>query len=158
MHNEKTRSSVRFRATLDLNGKTATGVVVPAELVARLGSGKRVAVRATIGSYTYRTTVAPMGGRFLMPVSAEHRQKAGITAGDELDVELEVDSAPREVAVPPDLAVALERNAKAKTFFDGLTSSQRQWFVTLVESAKKAETRKRRVETAVAMLREGRKR
>jgi bifunctional DNA-binding transcriptional regulator/antitoxin component of YhaV-PrlF toxin-antitoxin module len=153
-----TSKGVRFRAELKLNGKTATGFVVPPEIVERLGAGKRVSVRASVGAYTYRTTVARMGGRFLMPVSAEHREKAGIAAGDELDIELEVDDSPREVAMPPDLAQALGKNAKAKAFFDGLTSSQRQWFVTQVASARKTETRQRRVEEAVAMLREGRKR
>jgi hypothetical protein len=153
-----TSKGVRFRAELKLNGKTATGFVVPPEIVERLGAGKRVAVRAWIGSYTYRTTVAPMGGRFLMPVSAQHREKARIAAGDEVEIGLELDESPREVIVPPDLAQALAKNAKAKAFFDGLTSSQRQWFVTQVESAKKAETRQRRVDEAVAMLRERRKR
>jgi hypothetical protein len=151
-------SAVRFRAELELAGKTATGIVVPDEVVERLGAGKRVPVRATIGRHAYHTTVAPMGGRFMMPVSAENREKAGVVAGDTLDIELELDTAPREVDVPPDLATALDGNAKAKRFFEGPTGSQKQWFVTQVASAKKAETRQRRILDAIGMLREGRKR
>jgi hypothetical protein len=93
---------VRFRSTVELGGKTATGIPVPAEVVAALGSHKRPAVRVTLGAHSYRSTVAPMGGRFMFPVSAENRAGAGVAAGDEVDVELELDTEPRELAVPPD--------------------------------------------------------
>src|SRR5512139_1406290 len=98
---------MKFQAILQLNGKTATGIEVPPEVVEALGSGKRPAVTATIGRYSYRTTVAPMGGKFLIPVSAEHRAGAGIAAGDELEVDLELDTAPREVELPDEFAAAL---------------------------------------------------
>jgi hypothetical protein len=145
-----------FRATVDLNGKTATGIRVPPDVVAGLGPSKRPAVRVTVGDYTYRTTVAPMRGEFLLPVSAEHRESAGLAAGDEVDVTLELDTEPREVTVPSDFADALAGDAKAKRFFDGLSYSQKQWFVLGIEEAKKAETRQRRIAKAVGLLREGR--
>jgi hypothetical protein len=147
---------MRFRATILLGGKTATGLRVPEEVVAGLGSGKRPAVRVTINGHTYRTTVAPRGGEYLVPVSADNRERAGVAAGDEVVVDIELDTAPREVTVPPDFAEALDRDPDARRFFDGLSYSQRQWFVLGVEEAKTAETRQRRIDKAVARLREGR--
>jgi len=147
---------MRFRATILLGGKTATGLRVPDEVVAGLGSGKRPAVRVTINGHTYRTTVAPRGAEYLVPVSAENRERAGVAAGDEVDVDIELDTEPREVTVPPDLADALDRHPDARRFFDGLSYSQKQWFVLGVEEAKTAETRQRRIDKAVARLREGR--
>jgi hypothetical protein len=106
---------MRFHATIELGGKTATGIEVPAEVVAALGSGKRPPVRVTINEYTYRSTVASMGGRFMLPVSAEVRGSAGISAGEEVDVDIELDTEPREVTVPPDFAGALdERRARLR--------------------------------------------
>jgi uncharacterized protein YdeI (YjbR/CyaY-like superfamily) len=95
---------------------------------------------------------------FLLGVSAENRAGAGVAAGDEIDVELELDTEPREVTVPPDLAGALESDAQASRFFDTLTHSQKQWYVLPIEEAKAPGTRQRRVAKAIAMLREGRKR
>jgi len=147
---------MRFRATILLGGKTATGLRVPDEVVAGLGSGNRPAVSVTINGHTYRTTVAPRGGEYLVPVSAENRERAGVAAGDEVDVDIELDTEPREVTVPPDFADALDRHPDARRFFDGLSYSQKQWFVLGVEEAKTAETRQRRIDKAVARLREGR--
>src|SRR5712671_3747158 len=104
---------MRFRATVELGGKTATGIEVPEDVVAALGSGSRAPVTVTIGGHTYRTTVARMGGRFLIPLSAENRTAAGIAAGDQVDVDIEPDTAPREVEVPADLAEALAGDAAA---------------------------------------------
>lgn len=131
---------------------------VPSEIVEALGSGKRPPVRVTIGDYTYRSTVAPMSGRFMLPVSAEVRQNAGVAAGDNVDVEVVPDTAPREVALPPDFAAALEQDAQAKRFFDRLSYSNKQWHVLSIEGAKTAETRQRRIEKSVGMLRDGRAR
>lgn len=86
---------MRFRATLQLDGKTATGIEVPAEVVEELGAGKRPPVLVSINGHTYRSTVAPWHGVFKVPVSAEHRAAAGVSAGDELDVELSLDDQPR---------------------------------------------------------------
>jgi bacteriocin resistance YdeI/OmpD-like protein/uncharacterized protein DUF1905 len=153
-----TAATADFRATLELHGKTATGFVVPTEVVEALGAGKRPPVRVTIGTHTYRSTVAVMGGRNLLGVSAENRAAAGVAAGDELDVHLELDTSPREVSVPQELAAALADDEKARTFFEGLSPSQKQWHAQSVQSAKIDETRARRVAKSVEMLREGRKR
>jgi hypothetical protein len=144
-----------FHATLILNGKTATGIQVPDAVVEQLGAGKRPPVRVTIGSYTYRTTVAPMGGQFWIPVSAENRAGAGINAGDELDVEIGIDTEPREVAVPEDLRAALDADPAAKQAFEKLSYSNKRLHVLSVEDAKTPETRQRRVEKVITTLRGG---
>lgn len=150
-------TSAQFRATLQLHGKTATGFEVPAQVVEELGAGKRPPVRVTLnGSYTYRNTVAPMGGKFLLGVSAEHRQGAGIAAGDEVEIQLELDNAVREVVVPADLAGEFEKNPQAKEYFNGLSYSHQRQYVEWIEQAKKAETRQQRITKAIAMLEEKR--
>ncbi|MQA00791.1 MAG: DUF1905 domain-containing protein [Dehalococcoidia bacterium] len=149
---------MKFRTTLLLGGKTATGIEVPDEVVEGLGSSKRPAVRVTLGTYAYRSTVARMGGVYMVPVSAEHREAAGLAAGDEVDVELELDTEPREVDVPEDMAAALGQNADAKRFFEALSYSLKRWHVLQVEGAKTDETRQRRIDKSVAMLSEGRAR
>ncbi|MEU7860237.1 YdeI/OmpD-associated family protein [Nonomuraea sp. NPDC049141] len=146
---------MRFRAVVQLNGKTATGIEVPAEVVEGLGGSKRPAVNVTINGYGYRSTVASMGGRHMLPISAEHRQGAGVAAGDEVEVALELDTAPREVTVPADLAAALDGAPEAKRFFDGLSYSRRLRYVLQVEGAKKAETRQRRVADTITRLANG---
>ncbi|MGZ3679581.1 MAG: YdeI/OmpD-associated family protein [Ktedonobacterales bacterium] len=146
---------MRFRATIQLSGKTATGIRVPEEVVTGLGSGKRPAVRVTINGYTYPSTVAPMGGEYMLPVSAEVRESAGVAAGDEVEVDVELDAAPREVSVPPDFAEALEGDADAKRFFEGLSYSNRRRFVLSIEDAKTPETRQRRIAKAISTLHEG---
>jgi len=140
-----------FRATLELHGKTATGITVPPAVVESLGGGKRPAVTVTLKKHSYRTTIAPMGGTFLIPVSAEHRAAAGIKAGDLIDVGVELDAAPREVEVPADLVAALTK-AGLLPAFDSLSFSRRKEAVVSVESAKKPETRERRIEKVVADL------
>jgi Bacteriocin-protection, YdeI or OmpD-Associated/Domain of unknown function (DUF1905) len=149
---------MRFRTTIELSGKTATGIPIPAEVVEALGSGKKPPVRVTVGGHTYRSTVASRGERYLISLSAENRERAGVAAGDQVDVDLELDREPRTVAVPPDLAEALAAAPDARQFFDDLSFSQRQWYVIPIEQAKTQETRARRVTKAIDMLREGRKR
>ena len=146
---------MRFRSTVELGGRTATGIPVPDEVVEALGAGRRPAVRVTIGGHTYRSSVAARGGRFLLPLSAENRQGAGVAAGDEVEVDLELDTEPREVAVPPDLARALDDDPDARRVFDGLPYSHRLRWVLSVEDAKTEQTRQRRIEKAVAGLRAG---
>jgi len=147
---------MRFRTTILQGGKTATGIRVPPEIVERLGSGKRPPVRVTIKGYTYRSTVAVMGGEFMLGVSAAVRENAGVAGGDEVDVDVELDTEPREVTVPPDFKEALDRDAAARRYFDGLSYSKKQRFVLPIEEAKTAETRQRRIANAVSKLREGR--
>lgn len=147
---------MRFRTRIELGGKTATGFQVPEEVVTGLGAGKRPAVRVTIGDYTYRNTVAPMGGVYMIGLNAEHRAAIGLAAGDEVEVDLELDTAPREVVVPADFAAALDGDPAAKRSFEGLSYSNKRRHVLSIEGAKTAETRQRRIDKAVATLGEGR--
>jgi hypothetical protein len=147
---------MRFRATLELGGKTATGIRVPDEVVEGLGAGRKPAVSVTINGHTYRSTVATMDGVFMLPVSADVRAAAGIAAGDEIDVGIELDTAPREVTVPIDFAAALDAEVDARRFFETLSYSNKRRFVLSIEDAKTPETRQRRIEKSVAALREGR--
>jgi hypothetical protein len=146
---------MEFRTTVTLGGKTATGLQVPDEVVTALGAGKRPPVVVTVGGHTYRTTVAPMGGAFWIPLAAEHREAAGLTAGEEVTVVVEHDTAPREVSLPDDLAAAFDDDVRA--FFDGLAPSHRKEWVRWVEEAKKPETRAARVEKTVESLRAGKR-
>jgi bacteriocin resistance YdeI/OmpD-like protein/uncharacterized protein DUF1905 len=148
---------MRFRTTILQNGKTATGIRVPAEVMAALGPSRRPPVRVTINGHTYRTTVATMGGDPMFGVSAVVREAAGVAGGDEVDVDIEVDSEPRVVSAPDDLAAALDADPQAGRFFEALSYSHKSAYVQWIESAKRDDTRRRRVEEAVRMLREGRK-
>ena len=144
---------MRFRAILALHGKTATGIEVPREVVEALGGGKRPAVRVTLADHTYRTTVASRGDRFLLPVSAENRSAAGLQPGDEVDVAIDLDTEPREVIVPPDLADALAADPAARSAFDALSYTRRKEHAHSITSAKTTETRQRRLEKVLASLR-----
>lgn len=149
-------NEARFRAVVEQGGKAATGICVPDEVVALLGRGKRPPVRVAIGDHSYRSTVASMGGRFMIPLSAENRGLAGVGAGDEVEVHLVLDDEVRNVAVPADFAAALAADEAAARFFDGLSYSQKRWFVLGIEGAKQPETRQRRITAAVERLRSGR--
>jgi hypothetical protein len=143
---------MRFRATVELGGKTATGIEVPEDVVAALGSGNRPPVTVTVGGHSYRTTVARMGGRFLVPLSAENRTAAGVAAGDQVEVDIELDSGPREVALPGDLAAALAGDDTARANFDGLSFTHRKEWVRWIEEAKRPETRATRLAKTVESL------
>jgi bacteriocin resistance YdeI/OmpD-like protein/uncharacterized protein DUF1905 len=149
---------VRFRTTILQGDKTATGIRIPDEVVEGLAKGKRPPVRITINGFTYRSTVAVMGGAYMVGVSAENRAGARVAGGDEVDVDIELDTQPRELTVPSDLAKALDAELDARRTFDGLSFSNRQWHVLSVEGAKTDETRQRRIARSVAALREGRAR
>jgi hypothetical protein len=149
---------MRFRTTVQQAGKTATGIQVPDAVVEALGSGKRPPVKVTINGYTYRSTVAVVAGAHMVGVSAESRAGAGIAGGDEVEVDIELDTAPREVAVPADLAAALDAEPNARRTFDKLSYSNKSWHVLQVTGAKSEETRQRRIAKSVATLKEGRPR
>ena len=149
--------SETFRATIHQEpGSNAAGIQVPDSVVLALGGGKRPPVVITIDGYAYRNTVAPMGGEWWIGVSAEHRAKSGLKGGDEVQVTLELDTAPREVEVPPELAAALAEAPDAKAFFDGLSYSNKRVFTLSVEGTSNPETKARRVEKAIGLMREGR--
>lgn len=137
--------------------KTATGVKVPDELVRKLGAGKRPPVVVTINGYAYRNTIAVMNGTSTLSVSAEVREKAGLTDGDIITVELELDTQPREVAVPTDLQKELDKNEAARRFFETLSNSNKKRYIIPIELAKAEETRARRIKKAVADLADGKK-
>lgn len=134
-----------------------TGIEVPPEVVEGLGGGKKPAVVVTIGSYSYRSSLATMGGKFVISLSAERRAESGLKGGDEVEVELALDTAARDVVVPDDLAAALVDDAAAKAFFEGLSYSNKLRHVLSVTEAKTPDTRKKRIEKAMVMLRAGTK-
>jgi hypothetical protein len=144
--------AMRFHSTVELGGKTATGIAVPVEVAAALGSGKRPPVRVTVGGHCYRTTVASMNGRFFVPLNADDRSAAGVAAGDAVDVEIVTDTAPSDVSVPDDLAGALAGDPTAAAFCDGLSYTHRKEWVRWIEDAKTADTRSSRLTTTVASL------
>ena len=146
---------MRFKTKIIQSGKTATGIQVPAKVVESLGTSKKPAVSVTIKGYTYRSTIAVMGGKFMVGVSAKVREASGVAGGDTVDVDIELDTAPRVLEVPADLKKALGREKKAKEIFEGLSYSRKQRLVLPIEDAKTPETRQRRVDKAISMLREG---
>jgi predicted nucleic acid-binding Zn-ribbon protein len=139
----------QFTAILIQQGKSATGFEVPEEVVASFNAGKRVAVVASFGGHSYRTTVGPYRGAILMPVSAEVRAASGVSAGDEVLVTLELDDQPRTVEVPADLAAALDADPAVRAAFDALSYSNQRAHVVSVDGAKTAETRERRIAKVV---------
>lgn len=152
------RKTAKFRTTILGNDKSTLGIEIPAAVVASLGTSKRPPIRVTINGKSYRSTVAVMGGKFMVGVSAENRKIVGVAAGDKVDVTLELDAEPRVVVVPPEFKKALAQHAAANKFFDGLSYSKKQWFVLGIQGAKTAETRERRIVKAIGMLKEGRDR
>lgn len=149
---------MQFRTTILQGDKTATGIRIPDEIVEALGAGKRPPVRITIRGYSYRSTVAVLGGTYMVGVSAEHRAGAGVNGGDEVEVGIELDTAPREVVVPPELAAALDAEPAARRTFDALSNSNKGWHVLQVTGARSDETRERRIAKSIQALREGRPR
>jgi hypothetical protein len=152
------RSCMRFRTTILQEGKSAMGFEVPAEVVEALGAGKRPPVRVTINGYTYRNTVAVLQGRYMIGVSADNRRPARVSGGEEVDIGLELDTAPRVIEVPDDLAVALAASPAAQATFDKLSYSNKSWHTLQIAGAKSPETRARRIEKSVASLADGKAR
>lgn len=146
---------MKFRTTVLQGGKTTTGIHVPDEVVAALGTSRKPAVKVTLKGYAYRSTIASMGGRFMVGVSAEVRQKSGVAGGEELEVEIELDTAPRVLAIPPDLAAALEAEPAAKAFFEALSYSNKRRHTMPIDEAKTEETRARRIAKSVEGFKAG---
>jgi hypothetical protein len=142
---------VKFSTTMFQDGNN-TGIEVPADVVDGLGAGKRPPVVVNVNGYEYRSTIAPMGGRFLVPFSKERRDESGIAGGDAIDVELVVDTAPRVVELPDDLEAALAAAPAARTAWAKLSYSHQKAHVTSVTGAKAAETRARRISAVIAKL------
>jgi hypothetical protein len=143
---------MRFHATIALHGKAATGIEVPADVMAALGAGKRPKVKVTINGFSYPSTVGSMGGLSLIPISADVRAKAGVAAGDAVDVDVVPDTEPRTVEVPADLAAALDAAPAARQAFGKLSYTGQQRHVLSVGQAKTADTRARRVAKVITDL------
>src|SRR5689334_19506324 len=146
---------MKFHTTLLQAGKTATGIEIHPEIVEALGAGKKPPVRVTINGFTYRSSIVVMGGKFMVGVSAENRAGARVAGGDEIDVDIVVDTEPREVTVPDDFAAALAKEKKAQTFFEGLSYSKKSWFVLWITGTKNPDTRSKRLNEAIEMLKAG---
>jgi hypothetical protein len=143
--------AVTFTTTIKMDGNN-TGIEVPPEVIAQLGTSKKPPVVVTVAGYTYRNTVAVMGGHYMISLSKANREAAGVKGGDKVEVTLELDTAPRTVDVPDDLAAALAAKPGARAAFDASSPSKRKEFVRQVEDAKTRETRERRIAGIVAKL------
>jgi len=141
---------MRFETTMSLIGNN-TGIEVPPDVIEALGGGKRPAVNVTVNGFDYRSTVAVMGGKFLIAFSSDKRAATGIQGGDPIVVDLTLDTAARTVELPDDLAAALAE-AGLRERFDAVSPSGRKAHVTNVESAKAPETRARRVQAVLTKL------
>jgi hypothetical protein len=147
---------MKFTGPLILSGKTSTGIRVSEDIVSALGKSRKPPVRVTVNGHTWRSSIAFMGGEFWLGVSAENRAAAGVEAGDEIEVEVEPDTDPRQIEVPADVAEALEREPEARKYFETLSYSNKRRHILAIEGAKAADTRQRRIDKSVAMFREGR--
>jgi len=148
---------VSFETTLSASGNN-TGIAVPDDVIERLGRGKRPPVLVTVNGYEYRSTVAVMGGRYLIGLSAAVRAATGLKGGDPISVTLKVADTPREVEVPADFAAAMEQQEPARQFFDRLPNSLQRYHVDNIDAAKARETRQRRIDKAVALFLAGKQR
>ena len=146
----------KFKTTILQIGNN-TGIEVPESSVKELGSGKRPAVKVTLNGFSYRSTIAVMGGKFLIPLSAERREKSNVKGGDKMEITLELDTEPREVELHEEFKKALEKDRKAKTFFETLSYSAKQGYAYAIMQAKGDDTRKRRIEKALSDLKAGKK-
>ena len=150
-------SDIAFDTTVAATGNN-TGIVVPGDLIDRLGAGRRPAVMVNVNGYEYRTTVGVMGGKHMISISAAVRKETGLEGGDPIHVTLTLADTPRDVGVPDDFAVALSADADAGAFFAKLSNSLQRYHVDNINGAKTAETRQRRIEKAIWLFREGKKR
>lgn len=145
---------MEFVTTIELQGRN-TGILVPVEIVQALGNGKKPAVHVRLNGHHYRSTVASMGGRYLIALSAEHRAATGLVGGETVTVDLELDTEPRTVEVPTDLAAALDADPVARATYEKLSYSNQKRHVLAIEAAKAADTRARRIAASVALFHDG---
>jgi hypothetical protein len=152
-----TSSPVTFDTSILASGNN-TGIEVPEWAIDQLAAGKRPAVLVDVNGYRYRSTVAVMGGKFMIGISAVVRDATGLRGGDPIHVTLAVAQTPREVNIPPDLAAALEAHPSAKSFFATLANSMQRYHIDNVNGAKSPETRQRRIDKAVTLFLGGKQR
>ena len=150
---------MRFKSTLkQAEGSTATGIVIPEDVLTALGAGKKPPVKVVVNGYPYRSTVATVSGDYMVGFSADHRAASGIKGGDPIEVSIELDTEPRTVELPADFEAALNADAKARATFDKLSNSLKGYHVSQVLGAKTEETRQRRIDKSIATLRSGKPR
>lgn len=149
--------SVTFETILTASGNN-TGIVVPDSVIEQLGAGKRPPVLVTVNGYEYRSTVAVMGGAYLIGVSAAVRAATGLAGGDPIRVTLTIADSPRAVQMPADFAAALDAHDGARRFFDTLPNSLQRYHVDNINAAKSPDTRQRRIDKAVGLFLEGKRR
>jgi hypothetical protein len=150
---------MKFKSTLkQAEGSTATGIVIPDDVLAALGAGKKPPVKMTVNGYAYRSTVATINGDYMVGFSADHRAASGIKGGDPIEVTIELDTEPRTVELPADFAAALKADKEAQATFDKLSNSLKGYHVTQVTGTKNPETRQRRIEKSIATLHAGKPR
>lgn len=145
-------SQTAFKTMLLQMGNN-TGIEVPEQNLLELDAGKRVPVSVTVNGYVYQSTIAPMGGKYLIPFAKSHRDASGLNGGDEIDVLLSVDTAPRTFDLPDDALQAVE-DAGIRSAWDKLAPSHQKEYVRSIEEAKKPETRASRIAKMVAKLKE----
>jgi hypothetical protein len=150
-------AAVTFETTLSVSGNN-TGIPVPDDVIEKLGRGRRPPVLVSVNGYEYRSTVAVMGGRYLIGLSAVVRAATGLKGGDPISVTLTVADTPREVDVPADFTAAMEEKEPAREFFDGLSNSLQRYHVDNINAAKAPETRRRRIDKAVGLFLAGKQR
>jgi hypothetical protein len=150
-------ASVTFDTTVVASGNNS-GIVVPEDVIERLGAGKRPAVVVSVNGYKYRNTVGVMGGKHMISISAAVRKETGLKGGDPIHVTLAVADTPREIELPEDFAAALSAKPKTRPFFDELSNSLQRYHIDNVNGAKSAETRQRRIEKTISLFREGKRR
>lgn len=147
-------SKQTFETVLHKTGNN-TGVVVPPEVIDKLAAGKKPAVNVTVNGYAYRSSVATMGGKYMIAFSSSHRAATGLKGGEKIRVTLELDTKPRVMDVPADLQKALDKDKAAKAYFATLSYSNQRRHIDPINDAKTPETRARRIEKAVALWHEG---
>jgi hypothetical protein len=150
-------STVTFETTVAASGNN-TGIVVPDEAIEQLRAGKRPPVLVNVNGYEYRNTLAVMGGKHMIGISAAVRNATGLKGGDPIRVTLTIASTPREVNVPADFAAALAADERARAFFEKLSNSMQRYHVDNITAAKSADTRERRIDKAIALFRDGKQR
>ena len=150
-------AKVEFDTNVAATGNN-TGIVVPEELIGRLGAGRRPSVVVSINGYEYRNTVGVMGGKHMISISAAVRKETGLKGGDPIHVKLTVADAPRKVEVPDDFRKALAAKPATSAFFANLSNSLQRYHIDNVNGAKTPETRQRRIDKSVSLFREGKQR
>jgi len=144
---------MRLRLELKSHGGNTAGFEIPDEVIEELGGGRRPKVVVTVGRHTWRSSIANMAGTFMLGVSMANRAAAGVSAGETLDVDIELDTAARTVDVPDDLAAELETDRSAHAVWEGWSFTRRKEAARLLTEAKRPETRARRLEKVLAELR-----